>query len=82
MQHNSKTDRIKYAQYKVESWHYKTLMAFAYKQKIFKKVLQISQVRTFISPVIGPKCQVNWTRWSGNENKIAEGESGTDEATN
>ena len=63
MQHNSKTDRIKYAQYKVESWHYKTLMAFAYKQKIFKKVLQISQVRTFISPVIGPKCQVNWTRW-------------------
>ena len=35
MQNNSKTDRIKSAQYKVESWHHKNLMAFAYEQKIF-----------------------------------------------
>ena len=67
------TDRIKSAQYKVESWHYKNLMAFAYEQKIFKKILQISQVRMFISPVIGPKCQVNWTRWVEMRTKLLRG---------
>ena len=71
MRNNSKTDRIKSAQYKVESWHYK--MAFAYKQKIFKKILQISQIHTFISPVIGPKCQVNWTRWVEMRTKFLRG---------
>ena len=73
MQNNSKTDRIKSAQYKLESWHYKNLMAFAYEQKIFKKILQISQVRMFISPVIGPKCQVNWTRWVEMRTKLLRG---------
>ena len=51
----------------------KNLMAFAYEQKIFKKILQIFQVRMFISPVIGPKCQVNWTRWVEMRTKLLRG---------
>ena len=57
-------------------------MAFAYEQKIFKKILQISQVRMFISRSCHrTKMSSKLNKMSGNENKIAEGEWGRDAAT-
>ena len=81
MQNNSKTDRIKSAQYKVESWHHKKFNGFClWTENLLKNPTNFSSMHVHLS-CHRTKMSSKLNKMSGNENKIAEGEWGRDETT-